>query len=55
MLLGILNGENIPKKMLAEFSKLVGTWNRTMPATDRGILFNDPTRLRLQTINSEHL
>lgn len=32
--------------MLAEFSKLVGTLKRRMPATDRGILFNEPTRLQ---------
>lgn len=45
--LSMLNGEDLPKKMLAEFSTLVGTWNRTMPAIDSGILFNDPTRLRI--------
>lgn len=31
--------------MLAEFSRLVGTLKRRMPATERGILFSDPTRL----------
>lgn len=36
---------SLPKKMLAEFSKLVGTLKRRIPATERGILFNDPTRL----------
>lgn len=40
------NRENaIPKSMLAEFCKLVGTWKRTIPAIDRGILFSDPTKL----------
>lgn len=32
--------------MLAEFSRLVGTLNRRIPATERGILFSDPTRLQ---------
>lgn len=32
--------------MLAEFSRLVGTLKRRMPATERGILFSDPTRLQ---------
>lgn len=34
-----------PKNMLAEFSRLVATLKRRIPATDRGILFSDPTRL----------
>jgi len=37
--------ERLPKSMLAEFCKLVGTLKRTIPAMDRGILFRDPTRL----------
>lgn len=41
------DGENLPKSMLAEFSKLVGTLKSTIPATDRGILFSDPTRLQI--------
>lgn len=32
--------------MLAEFSRLVGTLKRRMPAIERGILFSDPTRLQ---------
>lgn len=40
--------------MLAEFSKLVGTLNRRIPATERGILFNDPTRLHnVKTVSNE--
>lgn len=35
----------LPKKMLAEFSRLVGTLKRRIPAIDSGILFKDPTRL----------
>jgi hypothetical protein len=37
---------NLPKKMLAILGKVVGTLKRTMPATDSGILFNDPTKLK---------
>lgn len=33
--------------MLAEFSKLVGTLNRKMPAIESGILFSEPTRLKI--------
>jgi hypothetical protein len=48
LLLSKLKEEMLPNKMLAEFCKLVGTWNRRMPATDRGILFSDPTRLQIK-------
>lgn len=41
-----LNRENLPNNMLAEFSRLVGTWKSTIPAMERGILFSDPTRLQ---------
>lgn len=45
--------------MLAEFSRLVGTLNRRIPATERGILFSDPTRLQneknLLKIKKNHL
>jgi len=34
-----------PKSMLNRFSKLVGTLNSKIPATERGILFSDPTKL----------
>ena len=46
--LNLLIKQDLPKRMLAEFSKLVGTLKRTIPATERGILFNDPTRLQKQ-------
>jgi hypothetical protein len=34
--------------MLAEFSTLVGTLKRKMPAIESGILFNEPTRLQME-------
>lgn len=39
--------ENLPKRMLTKFSRLVETLKRRIPAIDRGILFRDPTRLRI--------
>lgn len=44
--------ESLPNNMLAEFSRLVGTLKRKIPATERGILLSDPTRL--QTIANKH-
>jgi len=36
--------------MLAEFSKLVGTLKRRMPAIESGILFSEPTRLQMEKL-----
>lgn len=45
---GLVNGKmkNIPKSMLKKFSGLVGTLNKRIPAIERGILFNEPTKLK---------
>lgn len=45
--------KNLPKNMLAEFSRLVGTLKRRIPATERGILFSDPTRLHYCAIDQD--
>lgn len=39
--------ENLPKRMLTKFSRLVETLKRRIPAIDRGILFREPTRLHI--------
>lgn len=49
----IFDRENVPKRMLTKFSRLVETLKSRIPAIDRGILFRDPTRLHIanQTIS----